>query len=207
MSKPNLQNVTLVIIDCVNYARARLSFDHNLACASFGDAKLLTHFDTKDQGVVNISKIGSVKDYSIFCVKELANYFDTEFVLVAQWDGFIWHPELWEDEFLKYDYIGAPWTPDTPMIGDHINPPHFRVGNGGFSIRSKRLQDFLRDDPNIVLHRNEDVAICQLNRAYLEKCGFTFAPYEVAERFSLENGPMVPRFGAHARIKLVPPHK
>ena len=200
-----LPNVTLIIADCVNYSRARVSFEHNKACADFYDAKLLTDLPATNPGDVQIPKIDSILNYSLFMVKELANYFDSEFVMVAQWDGFIWNPELWEDEFLKYDYIGAPWTHDTPMIGDHINPDHFRVGNGGFSIRSKRLQDFLRDDPNIVLHRNEDVAICQLNRAYLEKCGFTFAPYEVAERFSLENGPLVKRFGAHARIKLVPP--
>lgn len=200
MAKPDLSKVTLVIADCVDYNRARLSFEHNINSAIFGDAKLLTHFDVNDPGVVKIPKIGSIYEYSNFCVKELANYFDTEFVLVAQWDGFIWHPELWEDEFLNYDYIGAPW-PDSLLT--HGAPKKFNVGNGGFSLRSKRLQDFLRDDDNITLHKAEDVAICQLNRAYLEKCGFTFAPYEVAERFSLENGPLVPRFGAHARIKLV----
>lgn len=200
-----LKNVTQIIVDCVDYNRARLAFEHNKGCAQFYDSKLLSHFNYGLPGDVVIPQLKSIKEYSIFMVKELANYFDSEFVLVAQWDGFIWDPTLWEDEFLAYDYIGAPWTADTPMLGDHINPPHFRVGNGGFSIRSKRLQDFLRDDPNIVLHKNEDIAICQLNRAYLEKCGFTFAPYDVAERFSLENGPMVKRFGAHARIKLVSP--
>lgn len=200
MDKPNLSNVTLVIADCVNYNRARLSFEHNINCATFGAAKLLTHFETNDPGVVKIPQITSIQGYSDFCVKELANYFDTDFVMVAQWDGFIWHPELWEAEFLAYDYIGAPW-PDVLLT--HGAPKKFNVGNGGFSIRSKRLQNFLRDDDNITLHKAEDVAICQLNRAYLEKCGFTFAPYEVAERFSLENGPLIPRFGAHARLKLV----
>lgn len=203
MNKLNLPNVTLIIADCVNIKRAAVAFDHCRAVANFGDSKLLTHFPVNSPLVHQITQLKSIREYSDFMVKELANHFTTDFVMVAQWDGFIWHPELWEDEFLNYDYIGAPWTHDTPMIGDHVNPDHFRVGNGGFSIRSKRLQDFLRDDKNIILHRNEDVAICQLNRAYLEKCGFTFAPYGVAERFSLENGPMVPRFGAHARVKLV----
>lgn len=200
--KINLPNVTLLIADCVDYNRARLSFDHNLACANFYSAKLLSHNAPKLPGDVQIKQITNITEYSYFMIKDLANYFDSEFVMVAQWDGFIWNPELWEDEFLKYDYIGAPW-PDSLLT--HGAPKKFNVGNGGFSIRSKRLQDFLRDDENITLHRAEDVAICQLNRAYLEKCGFTFAPYEVAERFSLENGPAVKRFGAHARVKLVPP--
>lgn len=203
--KLNLPTVTLVIVDCVNYDRAKLSFDHNNACANFYDSKLLSHFEPKNLGDVQIPKLSNILEYSTFMVKELGKFVDSEFVMVAQWDGFIWNPNLWEDEFLNYDYIGAPWTPDTPMLGDHINPEHFRVGNGGFSIRSKRLQDFLSTDRNILLHKNEDIAICQLNRAYLEKCGFTFAPYDVAERFSLENGPLIKRFGAHARIKLVPP--
>jgi hypothetical protein len=190
----------LIIADCVDFNRAALSFNHCQADIKFGAAKLLTHFDVDSPLVQKIPQIKSIQEYSNFMIKDLANYFDTEFVLVAQWDGFVWHPELWEDEFLKYDYIGAPW-PDSLLT--HGAPLKFNVGNGGFSLRSKRLQDFLRDDDNLVMHRAEDVAICQLNRAYLEKCGFTFAPYETAERFSLENGPMVARFGAHARVKLV----
>ena len=196
----SLPNVTLAIVDCVDYARAKLSFDHCRSCMQFGELKFLTHFDEPNQHIEKIPKISSITEYSQFMIKELANYFTTDFVMVAQWDGFIWNPDLWEDCFLDYDYIGAPW-PDSLLT--HGAPLKFNVGNGGFSIRSKRLQDFLRDDDNITTHRAEDVAICQLNRAYLEKCGFTFAPKEIAERFSLENGPMVPRFGAHARIRLV----
>jgi len=41
--KLQLPNVTLIIADCVDYNRARLSFDHNLACANFHSAKLLSH--------------------------------------------------------------------------------------------------------------------------------------------------------------------
>ena len=35
-------------------------------------------------------------------------------------DGFIVHPEMWRDEFLKYDYIGAPWP--LPKEGDATTP-------------------------------------------------------------------------------------
>jgi hypothetical protein len=35
--------------------------------------------------------------------------YDTEFAILVHEDGFIVNPECWSDEFLKYDYIGAPW--------------------------------------------------------------------------------------------------
>lgn len=200
----SLPNVTLILVDCVDYNRAKLAFDHCRFCANFAETKLLTHFPVSDQYAVPIEQIKTTEQYSHFMIKQLANYFTSEFVMVAQWDGFIWHPELWSDDFLQYDYIGAPW-PESLLT--HGAPKQFNVGNGGFSIRSKRLQDFLRDNDRITLHRAEDVAICQLNRAYLETQGFTFAPMHIAERFSLENGPLIPRFGAHARVKLVPPQK
>lgn len=198
--RPILPNVTLIIADCVNYERAKLSFDHCLASCAFGSAYLLTHFEVNDPLVVKIPQIKTIEEYSRFMIKDLANYFFTSHVLVAQWDGFVWNPELWTEEFLKYDYIGAPW-PDY-LIHPGV-PKSFNVGNGGFSLRSKRLQDFLRDDNKITMHKAEDVAICQLNRAYLEANGFKFCPVDLARQFSWECMEKQPAFGVHARIKLV----
>ena len=201
----NLENVSLIVVDCVDYASAKLSLEHCKADINFGEAKLLSHFDIADSAIEKIPKISSREEYSIFMVRDLANYFSKDFVLVAQWDGFVWHPELWDDEFLKYDYIGAPWYPDQLQPGV---PKHFIVGNGGFSLRSKRLQEFLRDNfDNLLWHKAEDVVISQFNRNYLEANGFKFAPLEVAEKFALENGPMRQAFGVHARVKLINPNK
>lgn len=198
--KPKLSSVTLLIVDCVDYDRAKLAFDHCRFSCDFEQTKLLTHFDVQDPFVVKIPQIKSIEEYSTFMIKDLATYVNTDHVLVAQWDGFVWNPELWEDEFLKYDYIGAPWPEKFLFNGV---PTHFNVGNGGFSLRSKKLQDFLQKDINITLHRAEDVAICQLNRAYLEANSFTFAPFDVAKRFSWEYLEMSPAFGVHARLRLV----
>lgn len=195
--KPYLPSVTLIITDCVDYVRARESFDHNLSVCSFGDAKLLTHLDVDDERVVRIPKLDSIEAYSRFMLRDLSAYFDTEHVLVAQWDGFIWNENLWDDEFLNYDYIGAPWP--SGLLSRGV-PKGFNVGNGGFSLRSKRLQEFLRTDEYLLWHKNEDVVISQINRAYLEAMGFTFAPLELAKRFSWENLKMEPAFGVHARI-------
>jgi len=45
-------------------------------------------------------------------------------------DGFPVHPECWEHDFLKWDYIGAPW----PLKWSGRNG--IRVGNGGCCLRS-----------------------------------------------------------------------
>lgn len=42
-------------------------------------------------------------------VKLLDSYIETPHVLVVQYDGFILNPDAWTDEFLEYDYVGAPW--------------------------------------------------------------------------------------------------
>lgn len=195
-----LPNVTLLIVDCVDYDRAKLAFDHCRSYINFGDSKILTHFAIDDPDIVRIPQISSIDAYSNFMIKGLSNYFTTQFVMVAQWDGFIRNINLWDNKFLNYDYIGAPWP--THLLFPGV-PDKFNVGNGGFSIRSKRLQDFLRDDTNLTHHRLEDVMICQLNRAYLEKSGFTFAPEDIAKKFSWECGEERDSFGVHARLKLV----
>ena len=200
MQKISLPNVTFIIVDGVNYDRAKLSFDWSTRNIEFGEAKILTHLPVQSPEVVPIKPITSIEEYSKFMIRDLTHYVNTEYVLVGQWDGFVWNADLWTNEFLQYDYIGAPWPAGLPTYGA---PEHFNVGNGGFSLRSKKLLDILSTDINLVDHWAEDVVIGRLNRHYLEKCGIRYAPTELATRFSLENGPMIPAFGCHARLRLV----
>ncbi|WP_139139276.1 DUF5672 family protein [Sphingobium phenoxybenzoativorans] len=145
--------------------------------------------------VIYIPEMKSGSEYSNFIVNYLPDYIDTEFVLVVQWDGFICHPELWTPEFLRYDYIGATW----PQFPDGAC-----VGNGGFSLRSKRLLDACRD-PEFMFRHPEDVAICRDNRALLEdKYDLRFAPAEIAESFSFErSSPSNPTFGFHGAFNMI----
>lgn len=208
----HLPSVTLIIVDCVDFARAKLSYEHCCKYVTFGDAKILTHFERDEPYVEKISQIHTIQDYSLFMIRHLNQYFTTEYVLVAQWDGFVWYPELWQDEFLYYDYIGAPWP--ASLVQSHLSK-EFCVGNGGFSLRSKRIQDFVSKDKDLILYREnkspkiwhpfvypEDVVICQLNREYLEQKGFKFAPEDLANDFAWENGPERKSFGVHSRISL-----
>jgi hypothetical protein len=141
------------------------------------------------QGVeyVQAPLIKTTKDYSDLLLTGLRQYVTGTHVLIIQWDSFILHSELWTNDFLQYDYIGATWPhhPDTP------------VGNGGFSLRSVKLLEAL-ESPAISKHHPEDFCICVDNKATLEnQFGIQFAPIEIAEQFAVERSDWHPAFGFH----------
>jgi len=133
---------------------------------------------------------------------------DTDFNLVVQADGYAVNAQAWTDEFLQYDYIGASWPQEIAQRA---------VGNGGFSLRSKKLYRALLDlrrrysleDMTQRLTQNdicedkfvgysipEDNLICKIYRPTLEKqYGIRFAPAELADRFSVETNAGSPWFG------------
>lgn len=189
-----LEDVTLVLVDTVNYGNAVNSLQKSLAQIKpartifFTDIDIdLSHLGIE---VIKISElIYSKKTYSEFIIKKLGKYIETEFVLVTQWDGYVLKGECWNDDFYQYDYIGAPW-----LYVDERN-----VGNGGFSLRSKKLQDILMNDDFIQVCDPEDEVIGRLYRNYLEeKYGIRFPTNEVADSFSFElRTPVYDTFGFH----------
>ena len=126
---------------------------------------------------------------------------DTLIPTIVYWfnlDGFVINPDKWSDEFYDYDYIGAPWEKVDHSYLDPWGKPH-RVGNGGFSFRSKKLLDIpkrahIQFDVNwgdFYKHFGygntaEDGNICVHNRHIYEQLGCKFAPVEVAAKFSHE---------------------
>jgi hypothetical protein len=186
----HLPNVTVAIIDTKSPMWAIQSIQRTLKLIKPARTVFLTDIEitVPNVDVIKIAPIKSKKEYSEFCIKELYKYFDTTHVLVTQWDGFVLDDKAWTDEFLQYDYIGAPW------VYDERN-----VGNGGFSLRSKRLQTALAQDNWIDVCHPEDQSICIIYRYYLEqKYAIKFAPLEVAERFAFETlEPVCPTFGFH----------
>ena len=120
----------------------------------------------------------SKKIYDEFCSQKLHSLFVTPHAIVFQLDGYPIHWSSWDDSFLKYDYIGAPW-PDT------LAPSHCRVGNGGFSLRSRRLCQALALETWVPLP--DDVFICQHAYNKMVELGMRYAPPTVAARFSIEH--------------------
>lgn len=150
-------------------------------------------FENEGIQVVLLPKEYSLRRYSYLAVKELNNYVDTDFVMLFQNDGFIDNVGKWTDRFLDYDYIGAPW-----WYKDHNN-----VGNGGFSIRSKKLLEVLATDKHIEQVVPEDHHICRTYGDYLrEHHGIKFAPEELALQFSVEHGVYTDQFGFHGTWQL-----
>ncbi|MEM7688714.1 MAG: DUF5672 family protein [Pseudomonadota bacterium] len=156
----------------------------SLAQIEFADALLFTDHDpallgldaTSGIRVVAIDPITSSEAYSRFMLEELADHIETDHCLIVQWDGHVIDAGRWQDAFLEYDYIGASW----PQFDDG-----YEVGNGGFSLRSRRLLEACRA-PEFERHHPEDLAICRTNRAFVESLGLSFAPVELANQFSTE---------------------
>ena len=154
-----------------------------MAALPFGRAVLFTHAWQPEAPVaglevVDVGPIDSAAAYSQFVMRGLDAHITTPFVLVTQWDGFVIHPEAWSDDFLQYDYIGAPWADQ---------PAALSVGNGGFSLRSQR---FLRagHDSRIVDVHPEDEVLCRTWRTMLtDEYQLRFAPPALAARFAFEN--------------------
>lgn len=191
--KLKLNNVTLLGIDCVNVARLQASMDVCEKGIEFGAVKLLTSLPTDDRRLVKIPHIGSIKEYSRFCFEDITKYVDTDYVLIVQYDGFILNPDSWTDDFLKYDYIGAPWLVKDWSIRDYHFPKEslgtMIVGNGGFSLRSKKFIDVsskLLCEGKISEVNPEDVSLCVWNKKLLDEEGIKIAPPEVAMKFSIE---------------------
>ena len=141
-----------------------------------------------------IGRIGSRSDYSRFMLRELVGHIETSHALCVQWDGFVLKGEAWRQEFLNYDYIGAVW----PQFTDN-----HRVGNGGFSLRSRRLLAACKGLP-LAEEAAEDLVIGRRCRRDLEAQGMRFAPDDVAQRFAYERTNATGReFGFHGAFNLV----
>lgn len=172
----------------------------------FDETKLFTHNENIYVGGIQFYKIPQLdyRGYNEFVGKYLAQYITTDYTLLVQNDGYILDGSLWDDEFLQYDYIGAPWPPNTHFTK---SGKEVRVGNGGFSFRSKKLLNVLNE-----LHLpftdmgtgfwHEDGAICVHYREELEEYGIKFAPVEVAAKFSteLQVPETIKSFGGHKYI-------
>ncbi len=191
-----LPNITLC---CIDNQYPNLGFDALTQSAkdcSFGEVIFFTHsgytppeHQIPNLKIISIDKINDLISYSEFIIKGLNEYIQTSHALIVQWDGFITHPKLWREQFLEYDYIGAPWPTEKGLV----------VGNGGFSLRSKRLLSALQDKAIIAKHP-EDQCICLKNRQYLQDTyGISFAPGKLAEQFAFElQKPTFDCFGFHA---------
>ena len=199
-----LDNVTIV---CVDGRSDDLSIHNSIKAMfyssmslEFGKKLLLCPKIKNTEFLYQIENIGIThyeieeldwKSYSPFMLKRLVDYIDTEYCLTIQWDGFVLNPELWSNEFYKYDYIGASWPEwliqDSQWVYNDVknNKNYSLVGNGGFSFRSKNLLQKTKEAP-FECDGPEDAYICINHYNYFLERGIKFAPIEIADTFSRE---------------------
>ena len=184
-----LPNVTLVMADtnCQDFNLKVLR--HCASLVEFGAIKLFSNLTSVPAPIqpVKVSFKG-LAGYNNFIMLELARHITTDFVLIVQADGFILNVDRWRDKFLDYDYVGAPWS--VSLHREH--PSGTRVGNGGFSLRSKKLLDAAAKltDYNSARRRGydqaEDFHLCKTRYQQLAALGLKFEDLETAADFSLE---------------------
>ena len=195
----NLPEVTIVSINTRDPLESIKAIERSSKYIKFCKYILITdeYFDHSFIECKIISKIKSLAEYSVFCIKELHKYIDTSFCLLVQPDGFVTNPLMWTNDFLHYDYIGAPWDMLLSQRALHqslnqyikdLNQVPIIVGNGGFSLRSKKLLELCAKLDYSITNANipEDNFICITSRELLKGHGIKFAPVSVACRFALE---------------------
>lgn len=188
----NLSNITLLCVETRDPKLAHWAIDQCLSKALFARVVLLTDLSLlgdKRAGIeyIQAPPIKTIKDYSHLLLTGIRQYVSGTHVLIIQWDSFITNPDLWDESFLQYDYIGPVWP-------HHLETP---VGNGGFSLRSVKLLQALLDT-EITLRHPEDYCICVDNKQYLEReHNIKFAPVSIAEQFAVERSLWHSAFGFH----------
>ena len=193
--KLKLPNVTILAATSSEIEAAQLSIRISLHNIQFSEAKLLCPSAPKkkypDIEYVEIPPLNNVDSYNKLIFQNLHKYFKTSHCLIVQADGFVVNAHLWKDEFLNFDYIGGPW-PDKIQVNPDVlldlkkNP----VGNGGFSLRSRKLAQTTSKIKFNKLNfpmKAEDVVICYYLYQQMIDSGIRFAPPKLAAQFSLEN--------------------
>ncbi len=206
-----LPDVTLICVDD-DMKRGMYAMKECAKDVLFGNARIITServsgfterpivYDIGSQYAYAhiIPPLLSKRAYSEFIMHEVYKYCDTTHMLIVQHDGYVKNWKAWNKDWLKYDYIGAPWL----WYADNM-----QVGNGGFSLRSKRLMELcstlpLKTDRFDNNNHAEDHSICRIYRRHLESKGMKFAPVEEARKFSIEGYRADPvyrgQFGYHS---------
>ena len=212
--KLTLPNVTLLAVTSVEIEEHQMSLKISSQNIEFGAVKLLSSSlpekKYSDIEYVSVTPMGRSAN-NRFLMGDLHKYFETSHCLYVEADSFVVNANLWKEEFLEFDYIGAPWpnkielNPNlkkgeefayNPNILEPVNENLILnmkencVGNGGFSLRSRKLLKTVAKinyDSLKFPILNEDLIICHyLYKEMIDK-GISFAPPELAAQFSIEN--------------------
>jgi len=136
-----LDNVTIIAVAGTKAEETIKAINYSCREIKFGAKKIITPSKINDDSIEVIEcEPLDYEQYNHFIVYRLHEYINTKYALIVQNDGYVVNPDTWEEEFLKYDYIGAPWP--LPHDDFSFRDPEGniqRVGNGGFSLRKRSI--------------------------------------------------------------------
>ncbi len=212
--KIELPDVTLLSVSSIKIPETIQALKKCCDVVEFGAVKIASHYIPEGMPdymqYIYAPYMGNINEYNSYIFSGLAGEITTSHCLIIQHDSWIIHPEVWDNEWLQYDYIGAPWAIKEDAYICHDTGEHVRVGNGGFSLRSKKLLCVPYKHKLPLLEEqgwyNEDGNICVYHRKRMLELGIKYAPIDVAARFSYEN-PVpenyeVKTFGFHKNIPI-----
>lgn len=184
----------LIAMDQVDFKRSVLITDSSKTDLSlFGQAIDRHNIEVCDMSVdLNDNMSNDDKNRQGFnesFIQQTNKYIFDDFCLNIQYDSTIIDVEKWDNRFLDYDYIGAPWPMHiiqaSDMVAGRIEEIPNVVGNGGFSLRTRA---FVEESAKLGWeHKNEDLNICVFNYDTMTSAGIKFAPPELAAQFSKEH--------------------
>ena len=179
-------------IKALEYSQQYLQFNNTFL---FSNENVTGNFE-----LIKIKKFKNVVEYNNFIIK-LNDYLDSDFVLIIQHDGHVVNPLNWADEFLKYDYIGAPWPSDKKWLNRwnyypttikksiYKNIKSNRIGNGGFSLRSKKFLKYSSNFESDFIKNGvpEDIFLNLVNYDLALENNIKYPNLETAIKFSYES--------------------
>ena len=169
-------------------------WNHTIVCGNNNYASMKTicnniHADTSSKIKIiklDIANLIQTEYSKLLLTKSFWENFTGEKLLIYQEDSMLFHNNI--QPFLHYDYVGAPWK----------RHPE-KVGNGGFSLRSKSIMkkciEKSRSLQNNYSRLPEDIFFCRIMQRY--NIG-KIAPYNIANQFSQEGVLSVNPLGGHA---------
>ena len=190
--------IDLVSINCVNAKESLKALNYCNKFFNFNNVILFTNEELETNfELIKIKKLNSIKEYNDF-ILTLNPYIKSDFALIVQDDGHIVNPNKWNKLFLDYDYIGAPWPNNyswkarfkkkyNKSISDQIvkNINYNQVGNGGFSLRSKKFLEYSQTFSNCE-SISEDIFLCIYNYEKSQNHKIKFPNFNLAKEFSYE---------------------
>jgi hypothetical protein len=192
--KRNLKNVDLFTLNTIDPPAGLKALKHCMKYFEFGKVIIVSPLPDDGSGIEfhHQDRLPSIQHYSDMMLKA-GDYTSNDFLMIIHDDGYVVNPDLWDDAFLDYDYIGAPWPAEASWLQIQgirsqieANLQKNRVGNGGFCIRSKKFLDFSKQYSSCS-GLGEDIFLCVVKYDDAIRHGIKFAPPELATKFSYEN--------------------